>query len=207
MNDEMTQVQRPPVWKRWSRELAPLLVLLLLLTAARSSLANHYHVPSSSMEDTLFPGDRVFVDMRAYGMRVPFTGIELTHGRSPAVGEVVVFPSPADGTRLIKRVVAVEGDTVELVDGRLTVNRRPLAAVDGMPFERIGDRRVPIRLDRGGGPDIRAKVPAGQVLVLGDYRGNSIDGRYFGWVEADAIYGQARGVYFRRGQGLVWKRL
>lgn len=194
-------------WRGWIREILSLLVMLLLLTAARSSLANHYHVPSSSMEDTLFPGDRVLVDMRAYGLRIPFSGIELMEGRTPRAGEVVVFASPRDGTRLIKRVVAVEGDAVALVEGRLSINGQPMALQDSSGKERIGERAVPVKLDRGGGPDLHVTVPAGQVLVLGDYRGNSVDGRYFGWVAADALYGQAKTVYYRRGEGFVWMRL
>ncbi len=197
----------PARWKGWAREVLTLLAMLLLLSAARSSLANHYHVPSSSMEDTLFPGDRVVVDMRAYGLRIPFTGIELREGRAPEAGDVVVFASPRDGTRLIKRVVAVEGDRVELVQGRLTVNGHPLSLPDTTGRERIGEREVPVKLDRGGGPDLHATVPEGQVLVLGDYRGNSVDGRYFGWVRADALHGRASAVYYRRGEGFVWRRL
>lgn len=192
--------------KHWVREILSLLVMLLLLSAARDSLANHYRVPSSSMEDTLFPGDRVVVDMRAYGVRMPFTGIELLDGRAPAPGDVVVFASPDDGTRLIKRVVAVEGDRVDLVAGRLSVNGESLW-LDGRVGEQMGERRVPVKLDRGGGPDLHVTVPAGKVLVLGDYRGNSVDGRYFGWVEADALYGRALAVYYRRGEGFGWKRL
>ena len=99
----------------WLRDWAPSLLLIALLLVARSSLANHYHVPSGSMQPTLQPGDRVLVDMRAYGVRVPFTGLELWGSGRPAPGDVVVFRSPADGTRLIKRVVAVGGQTVALV--------------------------------------------------------------------------------------------
>ena len=85
---------------RWLKaEAVPLLLMLLLLSAARSSLANHYHVPSGSMEPTLQPGDRVFVDMTAYGLTLPFTGIDLVDRGTPRRGDVVVFDSPVDGTR------------------------------------------------------------------------------------------------------------
>ena len=62
---------RAVAWLR--REALPLLVMLLLLGTARASFANHYQVPSGSMQPTLQPGDRVVVDMSAYGLRVPFT--------------------------------------------------------------------------------------------------------------------------------------
>ncbi|WP_394004024.1 signal peptidase I [Luteimonas sp. WGS1318] len=194
--------------RRWlRREGLPLAVMLLLLVVARSSLANHYHVPSGSMEPTLMPGDRVVVDMRAYGVRVPMTSWTLWPGDAPARGDVVVFRSPGDGTRLIKRVVAVGGDRVDLTDGHLSINGRPLARGPGLP-EDFGTREARLDLDAGGGPDIHGLVvPAGQVLVLGDHRGASLDGRYFGLVDSDSIYGQARGVFWRRGDGPGWRRL
>ena len=192
----------------WLRDWAPSLLLIALLVLARSSLANHYHVPSGSMQPTLQPGDRVLVDMRAYGVRVPFTGLELWGSGRPAPGDVVVFRSPADGTRLIKRVVAVGGQTVALVDGRLGIDGRPLQPDAGGDSERIGDRLVRLDLADGGGPDIAPlTIPDDMVLVLGDHRGRSADGRWFGLVPRQAFYGKALGVYWRRGEGPVWQRL
>ncbi|MCD9006706.1 signal peptidase I [Luteimonas sp. XNQY3] len=191
-------------WLR--REALPLVCLLGLLLVARSSLANHYYVPSGSMEPTLLPGDRVVVDMRSYGLRVPFTQWAVW-GDAPARGDVVVFRSPSDGIRLIKRVVAVGGDRVDLVDGRLAINGTSLAGQPDGP-EDFGDVQVTLNLDAGGGPDLNGlRVPDGQVLVLGDHRGASIDGRYFGFVPAAAIYGQARGVFWRTGDGFGWRQL
>ncbi len=195
---------------RWLRtELAPLLLLIALLVVARSSFANHYAVPSGSMEPTLVPGDRVLVDMSAYGLRVPFTRIELLARGAPAPGDVVVFKSPADGTRLIKRVVAVGGQTVELVDGRLRIDGVALhEPLTGGEAERFGARIARIDLGDGGGPDIpRQRIPEGMALVLGDHRGASFDGRCFGLVPQDALYARALGVYWRRGSGPIWQRL
>ncbi|WP_368562733.1 signal peptidase I [Pseudoxanthomonas sp. UTMC 1351] len=194
--------------RRWGVEVRQLLLMLLMLTAARASFANHYQVPSSSMENTLFPGDRVAVNMMAYGVRFPFTETDLIAVDQPERGDIVVFDSPGDGTRLIKRVVAVAGDTVELAQGRLRVNGRALSNETQPDVEVFGERHSVLNLGRGGGPDIPASVvPAGKVLVLGDNRGNSADGRFFGWVSADQVYGKAVAVYYRRDQGFVWKEL
>ncbi len=193
-------------WLR--RELPPLLLTIALLVVARSSFANHYHVPSGSMEPTLLPGDRVVVDMSAYGLRVPFTAIELLARGEPLPGEVVLFRSPADGTRLIKRVVAVGGQRVALVDGRLRIDGQPIQPDGSADAERFGDRLVRLDLADGGGPDIAPfTIPDDMVLVLGDHRGRSADGRYFGLVPRQAFYGKALGVYWRRGEGPLWQRL
>ena len=190
------------------REWLPTAVLLLLLLAARSTLADHYHVPSGSMEPTLVPGDRVLVDKAAYGWRVPFTDHVLMGEGAPARGEVVIFDSPEDGTRLIKRVVAVGGDTVRLVAGRLEVNGVRLASGPRGEVEHFGDRAVRLGLGRGGGPDIDGLVvPEGKVLVLGDARGNSHDGRAFGLVDERVFYGRAVGVFYRRDDGFTWRPL
>src|SRR5690606_18576578 len=119
------EAARRGLLSRLRRELPPLLLTLALLVVARSSFANHYHVPSGSMEPTLRPGDRVLVDMSAYGLRLPLGGPQVLARGRPVPGDVVVFRSPADGTRLIKRVVAVGGQQVALVDGHLHVDGRP----------------------------------------------------------------------------------
>ncbi|WP_312683741.1 signal peptidase I [Stenotrophomonas chelatiphaga] len=208
----MDAIARPPVTQRalhWLRkEALPLLVMLGLLAAARDTLANHYVVPSGSMQPTLEPGDRVVVDMRAYGLRLPFTQHALMDVGAPQRGEVAVFDSPADGTRLIKRVVAVAGDRVDVRSGHLSINGQPLQQAGNPAAEQFGTRTAQLGLDMGGGPDVDGVVvPAGKLLVMGDHRGNSFDGRFFGFVDAEKVYGKAVAVYYRRGEGLEWLHL
>ena len=192
----------------WRNEWFTFAMMILLLTVARSSFANHYQVPSGSMEPTLMPGDRVAVNMMAYGVRVPFTDLALVDRGVPQAGDVVNFRSPADGTRLVKRVVAVGGDTVAVVDGRLWIDGRPLHDVDNGDIEHFGARDVRLELRDGGGPDLATvTIPSGMALVLGDHRGNSQDGRFFGLVPMKSLYARASAVYYRSGQGLGWTRL
>ncbi|MCC6989477.1 MAG: signal peptidase I [Acidobacteria bacterium] len=194
---------------RWIRtELLPILVAVFVFAAARSSLADHYYVPSGSMEPTLVAGDRVAVDKTAYGVRIPFTKVDVIDRARPGRGDVVVFDSPASGTLLIKRVVAVGGDVVSLDRGRLTVNGASLADPAGEDAERFHDKVVRLNLADGGGPGIRGlTIPDGQLLVLGDHRGNSFDGRFFGLVAEREIYGRALAVFYRSGDGVGWRRL
>lgn len=202
-------------WKKIDKravisEVLSLLALLGLMTAARSSLADHYHVPSGSMEYTLMPGDRVLVDKTAYGFRIPLTTIDLFGEERPQRGDVAVFDSPRDGRRLIKRIVAVGGDVVSIENGLLTVNGEPLYTPLGKhaALERFGDREAHLNLEDGGGPDLPAqRVPDGMVLAVGDHRGNSLDGRHWGFVPETELYGKAVGIFYRRGEGLTWQRL
>ena len=189
----------------WISELISLALVLAAVTVARSSLADHYYVPSGSMEYSLMPGDRVVVDKTAYGLRLPLTKIDIFGSSTPGRGEIAVFDSPQDGTRLIKRIVAIGGDQVRLVDGQLTINGQPLGDRE---VEHFGDRNALLNLHSGGGPDITTmEVPAGMVLAMGDHRGNSNDGRFFGLIDERELFGRAVAIYYRRGDGFTWKPL
>jgi signal peptidase I len=194
--------------RSWFRkEVAPLLLALVLVTAARSSLADHYYVPSGSMENTLFAGDRVVVDKTAYGLRIPYTKIDVIEGAHPKPGEVAVFDSPADGILLIKRIVAVGGQVVSLHGGHLVIDGIALETGTS-ENEQFGERLAALNLADGGGPPIdRLVIPPGKLLAIGDHRGNSLDGRYWGLIDERELYGRAVAVYFRRGDGFVWKKL
>lgn len=188
-------------------ELPSILLLLLGILAVRSSFADHYYVPSGSMEYTLIPGDRVLVNKAAYGLRIPFTGVEITDGERVARGDVVIFDSPRDGTRLIKRIVGIGGDTVSLIDGRLSINGDALAR-NSASVEFFDAHIASLNLDHGGGPDIDQQFIAdGMLLAVGDHRGSSLDGRYFGLIPESSVYGKALTVYRRKDEGFVWRPL
>lgn len=194
--------------RRAARDWLPSLLAIALLLVARSTLADHYHVPSGSMQQALWPGDQVVVNKAAYGLRIPFTTRVVAFASAPRRGEVVILDSPDDDVRLIKRVVAVGGDRVDLRGGRLFINGRPMALPGQVAVERFGEREVALDLDAGGGPDIRGLVvPEGEVLLIGDHRGASRDSRWFGTVAVEEIYGRAAGVFWRRGQGPTWQAL
>ena len=208
----MTNVNSPKLMKhsrlrRIVRESAGFILLLLGLLAVRSTLADHYYVPSGSMEPTLMPGDRVVVDKVSYGLRVPFTSLRVVEGDSVDRGEVVIFDSPRDGTRLIKRIVAVGGDEVVVRNGRLIINGEAMSHVDRINTEMFGERMVSLNMAAGGGPDFFSSIPQGKLLAMGDHRGNSLDGRVFGVIDEASVYGRAVAVYFRSGDGFTWKKL
>src|SRR5689334_16951892 len=84
-----------------------LLIFVGLMLVFRSAVADWMYVPSGSMNPTIVEGDRILVDKAAYGLRVPFTTIRLTQGEDPQRGDIAIFPSPEDGTVLVKRVIGL----------------------------------------------------------------------------------------------------
>src|SRR5271168_1455814 len=112
-------------WKNVWREAKSLLMLILILTAVRSAIADWNDVPTGSMNPTIVQGDRVFVNKLAYDLKVPFTTWHLAQWSNPKRGDIVVFYSPVDGTRLVKRVIGLPGDQIELAHERLLINGNP----------------------------------------------------------------------------------
>jgi signal peptidase I len=195
-------------WREYAR---PFLFVAVVLMTFRSSIADWNDVPTGSMNPTILEGDRILVNKLAYDLKVPFTTWHLAEWGNPQRGDIVVFYSPVDGIRLVKRVVGLPGDVVQMVDGRLIVNGRaaeygpldrdisnPLAArYPGATFaeERYGDERHPVMglpiaysPARNFGP---VTVPAGHYFMMGDNRDNSNDSRFYGTVKRELIVGRA----------------
>src|SRR3954454_24645276 len=108
--------------KKALHEIKVFLVMILVISSLRSALADWNDVPTGSMQPTIQEGDRVVVNKLAYDLKVPFTMIELAKWGNPRRGDIVVLFSPEDGVRLVKRVVAVPGDRIEMRDEQLFVN-------------------------------------------------------------------------------------
>jgi signal peptidase I len=198
----------------WHHELRPLLLLGTCLFAARSSLADWNDVPSGSMKPTILEGDRLLVNKLAYDLKVPFTTWRLAEWSGPERGEIVVFFSPVDGTRMVKRVVGTPGDVVEMRRGRLFINDQAaqyqplsssisdqLATSDQaeavFASEKVGRKShavmgLPQRLAlRDFGP---VQVPAEHFFMMGDNRDNSLDSRSYGAVPMESVVGRAEAV-------------
>ncbi len=158
-----------------------------------------YKIPSGSMEDTLLIGDYIQIDKCTFGGKIPFTHIRVPGYRKPVQGDIVAFWSLEDPTmRLIKRCVAVGGQTVEVRNKQLFVDGK---AVDG-DYIRHKDSYV---IPQGDANDIRDNfgpvvVPDGMYFMMGDNRDNSHDSRFFGPVPFEQVIGLARFIYFSRDE-------
>jgi signal peptidase I len=194
---------------RLLHDLLPLAVACAIVFVARTSLADHYVVPSGSMEPTVEVGDRILVDKLAFGVRLPLVQSYVVKLADPRPGDVVVLASPETGITLLKRVIAGPGDRVVVRYGRVERNGISARVEHEMSgdIEYLGSLPHPLRIDAGGGPDFGpVSVPAGSYLVMGDNRGNSHDGRSFGFVTRDAIRGRAVRVFLREGSP-TWRSL
>jgi signal peptidase I len=194
---------RPPSRRaRWLREGISIAGFALALFAARSTLADHYYVPTGSMIPSVEIGDRLIVNKLAYSVRVPFSDLVVAKRHGPARGDVVVLRSPENGITLLKRVAATPGDEVAVMEGRLWINGQPIPIArqgEGL-IERLGQSAHLVRLSAGGGPPFGpVHLGPDEYLMLGDNRGESHDGRSFGLVEGKAILGKALGVWMRDG--------
>ena len=199
--------------KQWLRDNRGFLVLLLCFGVFRTAIADWNPVPSGSMRPTILEGDVVLVNRLAYDLKMPLTDVSLARLGEPQRGDIVTFSSPTDGTRLIKRLVALPGDEVAMRAGVLIINgevaeytdlaevNEPLAPGVLVPALRATERvaghsRVVQSLQGANsrhtfGP---LTVPPGHYFMLGDNRDNSADSRYIGFVPRALLIARAEGV-------------
>jgi signal peptidase I len=206
---------RPP--KSIARQYAESIgIALILAIVMRSSFVQAYVIPSGSMEPTILVGDHIFVNKLAYGFRIPdsIAGLPvpgLSSGKYMMRlgafhhGDIIVFESPRErGVDLIKRVIGLPGDRIQVIDGLVWRNgarvpdphaffapresaRSPFNPADNFPPR---NSRHP-EIDPG--PVV---VPPGKLFMMGDNRDDSLDSRFWGFADQNDVEGRALFVYF-----------
>ncbi|MES2015445.1 MAG: signal peptidase I [Pseudomonadota bacterium] len=196
--------------QNWLRLNKGFLAFLVLFGVFRTAVADWNPIPSGSMRPGLLEGDVVFVNRLAFNLKVPLTDVVLARTGEPQRGDVVTFSSPMDGTRLIKRVMALPGDVVEMRADKLVINGQAATYTEvDQVMEPVGHgQRTPAQRydERVGGQQQRIQVlpqmvarrdfapmtiPPDQYLMLGDNRDNSADSRYIGLVPRHLLIGRA----------------
>lgn len=203
------------IWREWR----VFVIFVILMLIFRSAIADWNHVPSGSMEPGILEGDRLVVDKIAYDIRWPFTLTRIARWGHPERGDIVTFPSPESSDLLIKRVIAVPGDTVQLERNRLSINGTeaaytrlspkevaaiPLRYGDAFHYmyeELLGDRRVVMwakqrRPDHAPWSFGPLTIPEGMYFMMGDNRDRSSDSRSIGFIERRRVIGRAHTVAF-----------
>ena len=187
------------------------LAMLLVVSSLRSALADWNDVPTGSMKPTIEEGDRVVVNKLAYDLKIPFTTLEVFKWADPQRGDIVVLFSPVDGTRLVKRVVGVPGDSIEMRDNQLFVNGRAAQWKEVATQEDSEQGSSLVVEENLAGrthrvmftpqiPAVRSfspvVAPRGRYFVMGDNRDNSNDSRFIGLIDRRRIVGKATAVAF-----------
>jgi signal peptidase I len=200
--------------------LSSVALLIAVIFMFRELVVSPYHVPTASMEPTIKVGDRLLASKLSYGMKIPFVGTTIFEWARPKRGDIIVFKYPENPSiDYVKRVIAVAGEKVQLIDD--------IIHVDGVPQERRSvesDRAILDDIkDDGDNKDLFKEklgneehwviqiksplrhfarpnwplnsdayvVPADSVFVMGDNRDNSTDSRAWGEVPISYVRGQA----------------
>jgi signal peptidase I len=204
---------------RLRQNVESILLALMIALAVRSSVVQAFWVPSGSMLPTIQIGDHIFVNKLAYGFQLPFVG-QVAKFSTPHRNDIVVFVSPVDhSTDLIKRIVAVAGDQVEIRKKRLYVNGtlvdEPYAHFMDQAGHLVPEAAYMARNGdgasaTGGAPRDNygpITVPDGKFFVLGDNRDRSYDSRFWGFADVDDVKGRATFVYWSWDSENKWPRI
>jgi signal peptidase I len=202
------------IFQEYSEAFVVAVVLAILI---RALLFQAFKIPSGSMEPTLLIGDHILVDKFIYGLRIPFTKdrwpvfyhtIGIPSVRVPFVGwhlfgwrlfdkprrgDVIVFVYPQNrALDFIKRVVAIPGDTIEIRDGQVIINGKPVKN----PNAYYSDNKLLSPSESPRDFMLPRTVPKGKLFVMGDNRDNSYDSRFWGFVPMENVKGEALIIYF-----------
>ena len=161
-------------------EIVIIIIIALILSAVvRAFLVETYEVPTGSMEPTIEVGDRILSQRVSY------------YKGTPERGDIVTFSDPVEPDRtLVKRTIAVAGDTVDISGGFLYINGELQVEdyVHGQPTEELDSYDASLTIS------YPYTIPDGYIWVMGDNRTNSADSRYFGPVKESSVSGK---VFFR----------
>ena len=182
-------------------------VAIVLALLIRTFVVQAFKIPSGSMEDTLLVGDHILVNKFMYGERIPYTDLRFFDFKHPQRGDVIVFIYPEDESKdFIKRVVAVEGDTIEVKEKKVYVND----TLQNEPFAVHKDNAViPAHVTKRDyfGPQ---RVPKDMLFVMGDNRDRSADSRFWGFVPLSKVKGKAFLIYWSWSgfmRDIKWSRI
>jgi signal peptidase I len=183
------------------REYAEAIITALILALfIRTYVVQAFKIPSGSMIPTLQIGDHILVTKFIYGTKIPFTDKRICIIRDPRKGDIIVFKYPKDLQRdFIKRIIATGGDVVEERNKMVYVNGKPLSE----PFVQHTDTGVIMDQRDNFGP---VKVPEGKYFVMGDNRDQSLDSRFWGFVDRSEILGEALIIYWSWDGDKHWVR-
>jgi len=187
-------------YNRWYVYVLVLAVNLLLIqpgveSAIKSDILQAYRIPSGAMKPTLQIGDHILADKYTYKKT------------EPKRGDIVIFPFPEDPSKdFIKRVVAVGGETIEIIDKQISINGEIIEE----PFVIHTDSNIFRDKKRPRDNFGPVKVPDDSLFVMGDNRDHSYDSRFWGFVKKASVKGKAASIYWswdKDSSSVRWNRI
>ena len=193
----------------WRENIEAILIAVVIAMFIRTFIVQAFKIPSGSMLETLQIGDQILVNKFIYGVKIPFTdGSVLIPGKDPERNDIVVFKYPEDPSKdYIKRVVAVGGDTLEIIDKKLYVNDEVVTDEPWAVYK--DDRTIPGQFTTRDNLR-KITVPPDKIFVMGDNRDNSHDSRFWGFVDLREVKGEAFMIYWSWNKdsfGVRWRRI
>lgn len=201
--------------KKWQTWRGTVLFVACVVLPVRASIAALNFVPTASMNPTILEGDLVLANHLSYGLRIPMTDYRIAQWDHPDRGDVVICFSPDDNIRLVKRVIGVPGDRIEMRLQTVFINgsaleygpldeegvsdmNENLRSQSVFATEKLGDREHAVMALPGVNSSHRSFeeriLGDGEYFVMGDNRDNSKDSRFFGVIPREEIVGEATHV-------------
>jgi signal peptidase I len=174
-----------PLGERAKSEAIAWLWIILAFLFIYSCIGQARVIPSESMENTLLVGDHLIMSRIGYDIGLPFTPWHVPLWRNPKRQQIVIIRAPQleGAPDLIKRVIGIPGDVVEIHDGHVYINGSQLDE----PYLKEPDRPIE--------PDGRWTVPPASYFVMGDNRSDSYDSRYWGFAPRNTLIGVPVMIY------------
>ncbi|HBJ76249.1 MAG: signal peptidase I [Smithellaceae bacterium] len=170
-----------------------IIIAILIAVVIRTLIIQAYKIPSQSMVPTLLVGDHLLVNKFIYGVKIPVIRTTLIPVTEPKRGDIIVFIYPQDRTKdFIKRVIGVGGDKIEIRNKDIFLNGRPYKDAFGIYSDPVSYPAM-IQPRDNFGP---VTVPKGSLFVMGDNRDESLDSRFWGFVDLKDVEGKALIIYW-----------
>ncbi len=187
----MRENRETPVKKSVLRDwVESIIIAFILAMIIRTFVVQAFKIPTGSMRMPLIEGDVILVNKFLYGAKIPFSGLRLPAVRQPERGDIIVFIYPEDKKKdFIKRLIGLPGETVEIKNGTIYINDKPL-------IYPVFNQRYYYNRGDYGAEGKKIKVPQGNYFVLGDNSASSQDSRYWGFVPEKNVLGKAMLIYW-----------
>jgi signal peptidase I len=184
-----------------------IIIAILIAVVVRTFIIQAYKIPSRSMVPTLLVGDHLLVNKFIYGVKVPFFRKTIIPITDPQKGDIVVFIYPKDRDKdYIKRVIGVSGDRIEIKNKIIFLNGKQYSDSFGIYSDNITYPASMQPRDNFG----PVTVPKDSLFVMGDNRDESMDSRFWGFVDLKDVQGKAFMLYWswdRDERKIRWQRL